>query len=98
MTPHITNLALAFLALLAIAQAAPASPPPTNDPQTSIGSTAAPAWSKEAIFTLVGILVALVGILVMVILSSARVRGWLYYPFKGECATSDNAIVGIDMC
>ncbi|KAF2833749.1 hypothetical protein CC86DRAFT_273480, partial [Ophiobolus disseminans] len=43
-------------------------PPPTS-------------WSKEAIFTLIGVLIAVSSILVTLILASTRVRQWFRWLF-----------------
>jgi hypothetical protein len=92
--PHTTNVALSSLAILAVVHAAPA-PLPTNSPQSTTGSPTT-AWSKEAIFTLIGIPVALVGILVTLLLSSAKARRWLYYPCRGALATLDVLVYKTD--
>ncbi|KAF1939134.1 hypothetical protein EJ02DRAFT_457182 [Clathrospora elynae] len=41
-----------------------------------------PGWSNEAILTLVGVCVAVVGIFTGLVTSSSKLREWLYVPFR----------------
>ncbi|KAH4067030.1 hypothetical protein HBH50_134630 [Parastagonospora nodorum] len=59
-----------------------ASPlPTTTEPPITIVSTS-PAWSNEAIITFVGVMIAIIGILVTLALSSSTSRRWLLWPLQ----------------
>ncbi|KAH5383761.1 hypothetical protein HBI33_107380 [Parastagonospora nodorum] len=62
-----------------------AAPPPnpsssTDAPIKSI--TTSSTWSNEAIFTLIGVVIAVTGIFVTLLLSSPKLRQWISYPFE----------------
>jgi hypothetical protein len=78
-----------MLASLAAAHKICALPPPTSVSTPTTNSSAASFWSKEAIFTLIGIPIALVGIVVTVLLTSSKIREWARYSFKGKFLASE---------
>jgi hypothetical protein len=46
-------------------------------------------WSRQDIFTLVSVCVAVIGIFIGVLVASPVVRKWLYTPFRCKLALSD---------
>jgi hypothetical protein len=74
-------LVVVLTAFFIAAQAAP-TPQPASDTTQSTNSTS--GWSKEAIFTLIGLPLAILSILTVVLVASAKARGWLCKPFKRE--------------
>ncbi|EAT87306.1 hypothetical protein SNOG_04915 [Parastagonospora nodorum SN15] len=73
-----------LFSIITTAQAAPAPPSSTNaTSSTSFTSNpSSPSWSKEAIFTLAGVVIAVAGVLTTLTLSSTRIRENLCQPFK----------------
>ncbi|KAH8730203.1 hypothetical protein GQ44DRAFT_701006 [Phaeosphaeriaceae sp. PMI808] len=70
----VRGLLLVLLTCVLLVNAAPSSPPPT--------STEDSTWSNEAIFTFIGLFIAVLGIIVTLVLSSSRIRQWLCCPFR----------------
>lgn len=88
MAPLPLRLSLILIfSFITTAQAAPALPSSTN--VTSIKSftsnPSSPPWSKEAIFTLAGVVIAVAGVLITLVLSSRRIREALCCPHKCQC-------------
>jgi hypothetical protein len=83
MAPRLPGLSLlfVFLTYTPTVYAAPAPPSQTNITQRYEPNTTPSTWSKEEIFTFIGVLVAIIGIIVTLILSSFEVREWLCCPF-----------------
>ncbi|KAH4108043.1 hypothetical protein HBI26_231240 [Parastagonospora nodorum] len=56
--------------------------PSTTEARPITSTSASSTWSNEAIFTLIGVIVAITGILVTLLLSFSKLREWISYPFK----------------
>jgi hypothetical protein len=79
--PLCLSLVFIFLVNSLAVQAIPAPPSQTNTTQRSEPDTPQSSWSKEDIFTFVGVVIAITGVLVTLVVSSSKVRQWLCCPF-----------------
>jgi hypothetical protein len=76
------SLVFTFLAWIPAVYAAPAPPSQTNITQRYEPNTTPSSWSKDEIFTFIGVLVAIIGIVVTLVFYSPKVHQWLCCPFR----------------
>jgi hypothetical protein len=82
MAPQSLSLVLIFLTCTLAVHAMPASPSQTNTTQRSEPDTSHSSWSREEIFTFIGVVIAISGMIVTLLLSSSKLRQWLCCPFR----------------
>jgi hypothetical protein len=82
MTPLITASLSLHIALIAAFPTQAVRDADFNSQQSSTTSdTISTRWSRQDIFTLVSVCVAVIGIFIGVLVASPAVRKWLYTPF-----------------
>jgi hypothetical protein len=82
MAPSLSSLNLVFTILMLAVYATPVPPSQTNSTQRSEPNTVSSDWSKEEIFTFIGVLIAITGITITLFLSSTKLRQWVCSPFR----------------
>jgi hypothetical protein len=63
------------------------APQSTNHVLPTANASASSPWSNEAIFTLIGVIVTVLGIFITLLFSSSKLRTWLAYPFQCESSS-----------
>ncbi|KAH7389559.1 hypothetical protein DE146DRAFT_169122 [Phaeosphaeria sp. MPI-PUGE-AT-0046c] len=87
-TPALFYYSLVLCTTIIATHAAPTPSPPTDTIGTSNSNPAPSSWSRQDIITLIGVIIAVTGILITLGLASQPLRRFLCSSYRCECDAS----------